>query len=255
MPESWAFRTSLDIDELNVHLASLERVGLLGLSEADGKATAWLTARVTDLPVEGTWEAVEERDWHAEWQARLEPVDVGCLRVAPPWKAQPGDVVIEPAQAFGTGHHETTAGCLTALCERDLRGCSVLDVGTGSGVLAIAAARLGADPVVAIDTDPLAVHAATANAGLNAVKVAVRLGSVEAVPGSYDVVLANLDTATLIRLAPALTVRLAHGGCLIASGISLERSADAAAALIGTGLAITPRPGGEWVVLLGSRSA
>lgn len=248
----WALHTSLDIEELNLHLAALERAGLLGLSEVDGRATAWLAVRVPDLPVEGSWEAVVERDWHAEWQERLEPVDVGCLRIAPPWKAQPGDIVIEPAQAFGTGHHETTTGCLTALCERDVRGRSVLDVGTGTGVLAITAARLGAGPVVAVDTDPLAVAAAGANAKLNAADVSVRHGSIEVAAGCYDVVLANLDTATLARLAPALAARLARSGCLIASGVSLERGADVITALSATGLEVLAHPGREWLVVTAS---
>jgi ribosomal protein L11 methyltransferase len=271
-PGTWALRTGVDLDTVNVHLEVLEAAGLLGITEEDGRATVWLPERVEGLPVSGDWEAVEDADWHAEWQARLEPVEVSLLRIVPPWKVRrpgegsaPGDspgegsapggvvdLVIEPAQAFGTGHHETTTGCLAALCELDLAGARVLDVGTGTGVLAIAAARLGAAAVVAVDTDPLAVRAATGNAAVNDVTIDVRHGSVEDVDGSFDVVLANLDTATLSRLAPALVARLAHRGTLIASGVGVERRAEALTAFAAAGMPVWDRAGREWVVLVGS---
>ncbi|CAN5147195.1 50S ribosomal protein L11 methyltransferase [soil metagenome] len=259
---TWALRTGVDLDTVNVHLEALEAAGLLGITEEDGRATVWLPERVAGLPVSGEWEAVPDADWHAQWKARLEPVEVGSLRIVPPWKARPHgegsaidggiDLIIEPAQAFGTGHHETTAGCLAALCELDLVLASVLDVGTGTGVLAIAAARLGAATVVAVDTDPLAVAAATDNASANDVRVDVRLGSVHEVHGRFDLVLANLDTATLSSLAPALVARLAARGALIASGVAVERRSEAVAAFAAAGLPVWDRAGGEWVVLVGS---
>ena len=249
---TWALRTGVDMERVNLHLAALEAAGLLGLAEEGGVATAYFPRRVDGLPVDGNWETVPDRDWLAVWKEGLAPVTVGVLTVTPPWvHAGPDAIVIDPGQAFGTGHHETTTGCLTTLQELDLAGRSVLDVGTGSGILAIAAARLGAGPVVGVDTDPLAAAAAQANAAVNGVDVDVREGSVDAaVPERFDVVVANLDTDTLSRLAGALADRLAPGGALIASGVSIERQAEAITALDRAGLPPLTRPGREWVILV-----
>lgn len=247
---TWALRTDLPLEALEIHAAALDAAGLLGIDEQDGRATAWFPRRVEGLPVDGGWVQVPERDWNAESRARLTPVTVGALTVAPPWAAGDGDLVIDPGQAFGTGHHETTTGCLAALQELDVRGSRVLDVGTGSGVLAIAAVRLGARAAVGVDIDPAAVSAARGNAAANGVSIDVRLGSVDVVDGTYDVVLANLDTATLSALAPAIAARLASRGTLVASGVSLERSDEALAALAAAGLQAWPRPGAEWTVLV-----
>lgn len=253
-PAAWALRTDLDLEALCVHLPALEAAGLLGIAEEDGRATAYLLERVEGLGVDGNWEPVPDRDWHERWKASIAPVTVGAVTIVPPWLSG-GDariaIEIEPGQAFGTGHHETTTGCLAALQELDLAGRSVLDVGTGSGVLAIAAARLGARRVVGVDTDPLAVEAAGVNAARNGVEIAVGHGSVEAAEGVFDVVVANLDTTTLSGLAGALVARIARPGTLVASGVSVERRAEAEAAFAAAGLPVLTRPGREWVVLVG----
>jgi ribosomal protein L11 methyltransferase len=248
---AWALRTGLDLETVSRYLPTLEASGLLGMAEEQGYATVYLPARVEALPVSGEWIAVEERDWLAEWKVGLEPITIGALTIAPPWAAREGDMVIGIAQAFGTGHHETTAGCLAALQELDLTGRRVLDVGAGSGILAIAAARLGADTVLAIDTDPLAVQETVANAEHNGVKVETRMGSLEAAEGRYDVVVANLDTSTIAALAEDLRAHLTPGGTLVASGVSVPRAEQAVSALEDAGLAVLARPGREWVVLIG----
>jgi ribosomal protein L11 methyltransferase len=256
-PGTWVLHTTLTLDELNLHLAALESAGVLGMVERDGETSAYFAGRPDDLPVTGRWEAVPERDWNAEWKVGLEPVRVGGLVITPPWRAtgDAAEVLISPAQAFGTGHHETTTGCVAALQELDLRGRSVLDVGCGTGVLAICAARLGAGDVIAVDIDPLAVEATADNAERNGVTVDVRLGSVEAAgAGPFDVVLANLDTATLSRGAPLLAERVAPRGTLIASGVSGERMDEAVAALSATGLSVWPRRGREWVVFVANHT-
>ena len=255
-PPVWALHTEVDTDTVNLHLARLETVGLLGISEVDGRATVYLSRRDDSLPLPGRWEALPERDWNAEWRRSIAPVTVGAITVVPPWLATgaPEELVVEPAQAFGTGHHETTTGCLAALQELDLRGCAVLDVGSGTGVLAIAAARLGAQRVVAVDVDPLAVAATADNAARNGVAVTVREGSLDAAgDGPYDVVVANLDTATLTRLADALAAVTGPGGALVASGVSNPRRAEAETALRRAGFAITGREGAEWTLLTGRR--
>ena len=252
--DAWALRTSASLDDVNLHLAALDAAGLLGITEEGGVATVYLTHRSDDLPLAGTWERVADRDWNEAWKADLEPVRVGDVTVIAPWHAMPDTgitVVIEPAQAFGTGHHETTTGCLAALQTLPLQGRSVFDVGTGTGVLAIAAHRLGASRVVAADTDPLAVEAAVANAAGNAAQLEVFEGSADAVGDRFDVVVANLDTATLSAVAADLARRMAADGTLIASGVSNERVAEAQSALAAAGIATSATTGREWAVLRG----
>lgn len=266
---SWALRTELTLDEVNVHLPALEAAGLLGIDEAAGRATLWFSERPAKaLPVDGAWEEVPDHDWNAAWRDALEPVVVGRVAVVPPWwrdrlpaadGAAPDIVLrIEPAQAFGTGHHETTAHCLRALQQAPVDGARVLDVGTGTGVLALAALRLGATTAVGVDTDPIAVATAAANAHTNladASAFGVHAGSVEAAPsGRYDLVLANLDTATLTALADELAARVAPRGLLIASGVSLPRIDEAAGALEASGLRVRWERGHEWGLLVGMPS-
>jgi ribosomal protein L11 methyltransferase len=254
---TWVLRTTLRTEELNLHLAAMEAAGLLGIEEQEGRANAYFPERA-ELDVPGGWEAVADQDWNAEARRYLMPVVVGGILVTPPWSDEPSPatvrVIIDPAQAFGTGHHETTTGCLAALQELGLGGRSVLDVGTGSGVLAIAAAKLGAEPVVAVDNDPLATEAAVRNVAANQVDVEVILGSAAAIDGVFDVVIANLDTATITAVARDLAARMAPGGTLIASGVSLPRLDEGVAALKAAGFAVWPRPGGEWVLFRGHKA-
>ena len=254
---TWVLRTALGTDELNLHLAAMEAAGLLGIEEQDGRTSAYFPERA-DLDVAGEWAAVPDEDWNAEARRHLTPVVVGGIVVAPPWADDAPHaavrVVIDPAQAFGTGHHETTTGCLAALQELDLAGRSVLDVGTGSGVLAIAAAKLGAGPVIAVDNDPLATEAAVLNAAANHVDVEVVLGTAADVPGVFDVVIANLDTATITAVAVDLAAKIAHGGTLIASGVSVPRLDEGVAVLEAVGLTVWARPGREWVLFRAHRA-
>lgn len=179
---------------------------------------------------------VLEEAWADAWRAHFRPLAIGRrLLVCPPWEvpAAPSPdargaarvrVVIEPGRAFGTGGHATTRGCLELL-ERALDAEPaerVLDVGTGSGVLAISAARLGARAVEALDLDPDAVTAATANAARNGVadRVRVEIGTAETWPGPpADLVLANLLGAAHVALAPALARCTAGPGRLVAGGL------------------------------------
>jgi ribosomal protein L11 methyltransferase len=254
---AWALRTALPLDEVNLQLGALQEAGLLGIVEEDGVATVYLAQRLAEPPVPGTWEPVEEQRWDTAWREGLEPIEVDGVTVIAPWHERPATgitLVIEPAQAFGTGHHETTAGCLAALQSAPLDGATVLDVGTGTGVLALAAKCLGAARVLGVDVDPLAVEAAAFNAALNDIAIEVLEGSADAVDETFDVVIANLDTATLTLVAHDLSARLRPGGVLIASGVSNERIGEAVEVLSAAGLQVDAVPGREWAVLRGTRS-
>jgi ribosomal protein L11 methyltransferase len=148
-------------------------------------------------------------DWAERWRGFHRPVTVGPLWIGPPWETMPQGavpVVIDPGRAFGTGAHATTRLCVELLV--GLPNGSVLDIGCGSGVLAIAAARLGHDPVIAVDNDPAAVEAATENAKANAVRVEVRLVDALTDPlPAAGTTLANASFAAVGRLAPRLESR------------------------------------------------
>jgi ribosomal protein L11 methyltransferase len=273
-PGVWGLHTAAPLEEIDLHLARLTARGVSGaaavtVSEDAAGATVWLPvgaaptdgspsddgdlATHLDRVLEGTWERVAVDGWDERWRATIQPVRVGPFVVTPPWKATGGaqEIVIEPAQAFGTGHHETTTGCLQALAAAQLRGRSVLDVGTGTGILAIAAARLGAAQVVACDTDPVAARTAQANAVANGAEVDVLAGSLDAVPaGAFDVVVANLDTATVVALARPLVDRCTE--LLVVSGVSNERRGEALEALRAAGMTVEAVPGREWTVVTGS---
>ncbi len=149
--------------------------------------------------------------WADEWKRFHVPAVVGSLWIGPPWEQSPPEltaVVIDPGQAFGTGAHPTTRLCLEFLVGLE-RG-SLLDVGCGSGVLAIAAAKLGFGPVVAIDTDPAAIEATTRNAAANGIRLEVALADARSDRLSpVDIVLANLDLPTLGSLSRQFECRLA----------------------------------------------
>ena len=187
-------------------------------------------------------------DWGERWKQFHEPVEIAGLRVRPPWsEARDGDIVIDPGQAFGTGGHQTTRLCLELLADLEPGG-ALVDAGSGSGLLAIAAARLGFDPVVALDFDPLAVEATEANARVNGVRLAeVRRWDLrdEPVPPARTV-LGNLLLPLLRDLRFAEVPDQA-----IVSGLLVHQADEAAAAFAAHGLVeVERRSAGEWSALL-----
>jgi len=180
---------------------------------------------------------VPDDDWAARSQQNLTPVTVGRITVfpdlRPPISANPESpipdpydgsipIVIEPSMGFGTGHHATTRLCLTAMQTLDLDGSIVVDVGTGSGILAIAAARLGAARVYAIDVDADAVQCANDNLALNpdARNVAFAVADIVSAPmPTADVLVANLTGASLVRVASLLLAAVRSRGAIVVSGI------------------------------------
>jgi ribosomal protein L11 methyltransferase len=196
--------------------------------EARDAAERALTEQFPDRLTSVSPADVPDEGWAARSQAKLGAVRAGRIVVAPPWDAADataGDllVVIEPSMGFGTGHHATTRLCLEILQECPLDGRRVIDVGTGSGVLAIAAAKLGAARAAAVDCDPDALQNARENLRLNAVSDAIDvveadLAALDLPPA--DIVLANLTSAVLQRYAPALDRLVRAGGDLIVSGFN-----------------------------------
>jgi ribosomal protein L11 methyltransferase len=198
---------------------------------------------------------VPDEDWARRSQEGLRAIEAGGLIVAPPWDIPQGVsapvIIIEPSMGFGTGHHATTRLCLRALQTLDLRGARVLDIGTGSGVLALAAWKLGAADVVAIDHDPDALENARDNIARNGAAAAIDIvrDSLESLRiQRADVVLANLTGAVLVRYSAELRSLAVEGGYLILSGFAPGDVAVIARAFAGLGV-IAERTEGEWAVL------
>jgi len=205
---------------------------------------------------------VHESDWADAWKQHFPVLRIGRrLVVRPTWRRHrraPDDVVLalDPGMAFGTGLHPTTRLCLAgleSLADRGgLAGRRVLDVGCGSGILAIAAVRLGAAEALGVDTDPIAIDATLANARRNRVarRVSARSGSLPSGLPPFDVVVANLIAGLLVTLAVPLRDELRLGGSLLASGIFVDREAEVVAAFGSVGLDVVDRTAeGEWVAL------
>jgi ribosomal protein L11 methyltransferase len=211
-------------------------------------------AHVAGIPVDVFTEEIAD-DWHERWREFHKPVTIGGkLHVRPPWlPAQPGltDLVIDPARAFGTGAHETTQLCLQLLLELQPEG-AMLDLGCGSGVLAIAAAQQGFDPVVALDFDPASVEATEQNAAVNGVEVkAARFDLMHAgtIP-SAPTVAANLLRPLLLQVAETGFTPEAPRA-LVASGLLRHEADEIAAAFERHGLRETARRElGDWAALL-----
>ncbi len=210
--------------------------------------TALRFAPLQSLPRWRRARRLQEGDWRDSWKRYFRPLRIGRrLLVKPSWttyEAAAADTVIEidPGMAFGTGQHPTTAMCLRALESRLSPGEAVLDLGAGSGILAIAAARLGAGRVLALDTDPLAVKAARENAAANRVsgRVEVREGTLPEGAGGerFDVIVANISSVTIGRLAPSLAAALREGGVLIASGFLDDTVGELGGGFVEAGLSV-----------------
>lgn len=206
---------------------------------------------------------VDEADWIDAWKAGFAPQRIGRVVIVPSWLDEaiaPDEVELrlDPGMAFGTGLHPTTRGCLTLLQRIGPMPPRVLDVGSGSGVLALAALRLGADTADCLDTDPVAVETTLANAVANGLgdRLSARVGSLPPIPHAdpYPLVLANLVAAVLVELAEGLAAHTDVEGRLVASGIIEGRAEEVIGALAGTGFALQQRfDDGEWASLLMTR--
>ena len=213
----------------------------------------------------GRVEEVADRDWGEAWKAGVGPVVAGRVLVRPSWvsaAAPPGsvEVVLDPGMAFGTGTHPTTALCLAVLSDllAGRPGASVLDVGTGSGLLAIAAHKLGAGRVRANDNDPVAVEVARDNAARNGAPIEISSEPLATIDGQYQVVVANILANTLVELAREMAAHVAPGGVAAVSGVLLSQEEEVRTAYAAAGLAPVPalcRRDGEWSLLAFRREA
>jgi ribosomal protein L11 methyltransferase len=208
--------------------------------------------------------AVNAEDWSSSWKVHFKPLRVGKrLLIVPTWETAaelPGDLVIriDPGMAFGTGGHETTRLCLEMLegvmdAEPVLKIPSLLDLGTGSGILAMAASMLGAGRILALDIDPDAILVARENLALNQLSDLVECGTtpIEGLTEKFDIILANILAEELVRLAPNLAERLLPGGALILSGILAEKEALVRQGFVSQPLKyVQTASTGEWVAML-----
>jgi ribosomal protein L11 methyltransferase len=199
----------------------------------------------------------DDTAWATAWRDGYEPIRSGRLTIVPSWLDVPkgSDLVIrlDPGMAFGTGLHPTTRACLELLQTIEPMPTAVLDVGTGSGILALAALRLGASRAVGYDIDKLAVEASTANARANDLGDRFRAqdGTLpEFADESFPLVFANLVAAVLVEMAPRLAAHTAPGGTLIASGIIESRSDEVEGALTAAGYEVLDWiTEGDWVTV------
>jgi ribosomal protein L11 methyltransferase len=262
-PQLWnANTTGLEISEDSPETITLRAYFEAAPDLEKLQANLRRALRLSDLP-EAALRSIQsltiaDQDWLAEWKKGYEPIPIGAkLLITPSWKREQivaGEraiVQIDPGMAFGTGTHETTRGCLELL-EKYWHGGALLDVGTGTGILAIAAVKLvpGAR-VVGFDVDPEAIDVALENAEINGVAEAVELevNKLASFHGeAFDVVLANLTADVIVPLAADFPQVMSAAGTLIVSGILREQGDDVCAALDAQGFAaIEAKPDGEWI--------
>ena len=260
-----SLRTDVDSGEL---LAMLQDGESLGSWEKDGilhlfwPEDRWNAAALEDLKnvlaqmgmdvrdEDLTVTAVPDQDWNATWAASLQPILLGRhVRIRQSWHAADPEfrgieLVIDPKRAFGTGYHATTQLVVEWLEAHIHGGERVLDIGTGSAILAMTAIRLGAASALGIDNDPVAVECAAEYAGVNGFggELELRVASFEDLDeGKFDVVVANLDIRTLPRLCEFLKQLMADGAIACLSGLQEQDYEEVAAALAKAGLTITAR--------------
>ena len=261
-------------DYIDDALSDAKRRGTLVKAYTEVSETASVSEKLTkDLAVlaensrgfidcgslEITKREVDGDDWIEIWRKHFRPIDYGKIVVCPKWieyepKAGEEVVYIDSNMAFGTGEHETTSMCIEQIEEYVTPEMTVLDVGTGSGILGISAVKLGAKEAVMTDIDTVAVLSAKHNAEINGVSDRCRIVKADLIDGVEDIAdlaVANIMAEILVRLAPGISVQLKKGGILIMSGIIKERIklVDDAFSAVGFKLVKTVNKG-EWYALI-----
>lgn len=225
-----------------------------------GAVQALLTQRLeTTQALAIRTERVDDQDWAHAWKQHYKPIHMGGqLWIVPSWCQAPEpnavNVVLDPGMAFGTGDHPTTALCLAWLAAQDLSGKVVLDYGCGSGILAIAALKLGARLAYAVDLDEQALTVTRENAERNGVAEHMRISLPAALPEDHqaDIVMANILARALIELASVLTRHTKPGGGLVLSGL-LPEQGDMVLSHYRTSFHLTTQESQNWISLAGTR--
>jgi ribosomal protein L11 methyltransferase len=202
-----------------------------------------------------------EKDWNENWKKNFFPIDIGeNLTIIPSWLKQDTDrvpIVIDPGMVFGTGYHETSQTCLILIekFSKANKKESCLDIGTGSGILAIGAAKLGFRQVTALDIDPMAIDAAVRNVQENGLSnVVVRDGDIRSVDGSFDLIVANLLSGILVDIATEIVSHLEPEGTAILSGMLAGQEDEVIKTFEKAGLNLGETViSGKWVTLIFSR--
>lgn len=239
--------------------AELWSLGCRGIVEEAAEWVAYFDRRI-ELPFEGRWETVDDTDYVAAYRSSLAPVDLGRIVIAPSHcqvRLSVGQrpLWLDPGMAFGSGHHETTRMALEALIALDPFGCEVLDIGAGSGILAIAADLLGAADAHGIDNDPATLPVARDNARLNGSRARFDLALFDGdwPAASADVVVANLYAELHVALLEHYARTLRPGGILLMTGILAPKAAAVRAAYPSVIEPQRTRSAGEWVLLEATR--
>ncbi len=240
-------------DEVAIHL-------YLSPEENAAEVSELLKDRLAraEIPCRITCGGVRQEDWETSWKAYYHALEIGNrLAVVPSWETYETDravITLDPGMAFGTGTHETTALCLETLDSLIRGGERVLDIGTGSGILAIAALKLGAFRAEGVDIDPMCVRTSGENARRNGVEneFTVLIGDLsDKASGKYDVICANIVASAILHLAPSVPPLLAENGTFIASGIIDTRKDEVLEGLARAGLRVRAvREKNGWVAIV-----
>jgi ribosomal protein L11 methyltransferase len=275
----YEFKIGISDESKDALIEYLSGKGCLGIIEGNGNITAYFQDiigidKITDsmqsarhllrnsgINDEMSFDHVfiGERDWNESWKKKFKPIDVGeNLTILPPWEENNNgriNLIIDPGMAFGTGHHETTKTCLMLIekfSKEKTEKNRFLDFGTGTGILSIAALKLGFKHAVCVDIDPLAIDAAQRNAELNGLwDIEIKEGSISVVNEKFDFIAANLMSEILIQNAHEIASRLNKSGIALLSGIIVGQENDVIAAMENEGLHVLEKfYDGRWVTIL-----
>jgi ribosomal protein L11 methyltransferase len=254
-------------------IATLYELGCQGITEGDGELTAYFQSDVDPARVTGSlsafsgvgssYKAVPEQDWYASWKENFKPFHSAGIMICPPWEgcnASPDEkkMILDPGQAFGTGDHVTTStvlGMLRSWAEtpQDIPAKRFLDLGTGTGVLSIAAALYGVVDITAVDVEDDAIHTAARNISLNNMSERISLihGSIKEAGRGYDFIAANIFQEALLDMIPDIAAALNKNGKVAVSGLLSGQEEQVIQAAKLSGLEVEEVvPGSGWVSIL-----
>ena len=253
--------TGFQEKEEKIHAYFEEKSDIAGIVEELTRFRDVLRSAGLDPLFSFEYSVLPEKDWNENWKMNFFPIDVGKnLTIIPSWLKKDTSripVIIDPGMVFGTGYHETSQTCLVLIEELagSIRKSSCLDIGTGSGILAIGAARLGFSQVTAVDIDPMAIDAAARNVEENGLRnVIVKEGEILTVKGTFDLIVANLLSGILVDISVEIASRLNQGGKAILSGMLSGQENDVIEAYEKAGLSLSKSVvSGQWVTLVFSK--